>query len=74
MPYFIYKVFSSPIRRLEKVEEHPRYRDAASAARQLRSTLASDAPYIIKLIFGETELHAEDALNEIREPNPEPDE
>ncbi len=74
MPYFLYKIFPSPIRRLEPIEAHARFKDAAAAARQYRSELAPDADYSIKIIFAETELHAEDLLNEIREPNPEPDE
>ena len=75
MPYFVYKIFETPFRRLEKLEQHEAFRDASNQAKQLRSELSSDAPCIIKVIFAETELHAEDLLNQIREsvPNPQDD-
>ena len=75
MPYFVYKIFEMPIRRLEKIEQHEVFRDASNRAKQLRSELSSDEPYFIKVIFADTELHAEDLLNQIREaaPNPQDD-
>jgi cell fate (sporulation/competence/biofilm development) regulator YmcA (YheA/YmcA/DUF963 family) len=75
MPYFVYKIFETPFRRLEKLEQHEAFRDASNRAKQLRSELSSEVPCIIKVIFAETELHAEDLLNQIREavPNPQDD-
>lgn len=72
MPYFIYKIYEMPIRRLEKMEQHEVYREAAARAKQLRSEFEDDASYIIKVIFAETELHAEDLLNQVRAPIPNP--
>ena len=72
MPYFVYRIFEQPIRRLEKVEQHDAFREASNRAKEIRSGLASDSPYIIKVIFAETELHAEDLLNQIRDPVPNP--
>ncbi len=66
MPYFIYKIFEHPIRRLEKLEQHDAYGDASKRAKLLRTELASGAPCIIKVMFAETELHAEDMLNQLR--------
>jgi hypothetical protein len=75
LPYYVYKIFETPFRRLEKLEQHEAFREASNRAKQLRSELASDASYVIKVIFAETELHAEDLLNQIREavPNPQDD-
>jgi hypothetical protein len=75
MPYYVYKIFETPIRRLKKIEQHEIFREASSRAKQLRSELAGDEPCIIKVIFAESELHAEDMLNQIREavPNPQDD-
>lgn len=80
MPYFVYKIFEKPIRRLEKLEQHDAFREASNRAKQMRSELARDeqgrnAGCTIKVIFAETELHAEDLLNQIREavPNPQDD-
>jgi len=72
MPYFVYKIFETPIRRLEKLEQHEAFREASNRAKQIRSELPSDASYIIKVIFAETELHAEDLLNQLRAPTPNP--
>jgi hypothetical protein len=72
MPYFVYKIFETPIRRLQMLEQHDAFRAASDRAKQIRSELASDAPYIIKVIFAENELHAEDLLNQVRAPVPNP--
>ena len=75
MPYFVYKIFETPIRRLEKLEQHEAFRDASNRAKQLRGELTGDVTCVIKVIFAETELHAEDLLNQIRAaaPNPQDD-
>ncbi len=70
MPYYIYKITEQPIRKLEKLEQHDAYRDASSRAKHLRSELPAGSG-IIKVIFAENELHAEDLLNEVRQPAPE---
>ena len=72
MPYFVYKIFETPIRRLEKLEQHGAFRAASDRAKQLRSELGRDASCTIKVIFAENELHAEDLLNQVRAPAPNP--
>jgi 16S rRNA U516 pseudouridylate synthase RsuA-like enzyme len=74
MPYFIYRISELPIRRLEKLEQHDAYRDASARTKQLRAELPDGANHTVRMIFAETELHAEDLLNQVREPNPDPDE
>lgn len=71
MPYFVYKITELPIRRLEKLEQHDVFREASQRAKLLRGELASGDSSIIKVIFAETELHAEDLLNQVREAAPE---
>ncbi len=71
MPYFVYKIFEKPIRRLEILGQHEAYRDASSSAKTIRGELAADATCVIKVIFADNELHAEDLLNQIRDPAPE---
>jgi len=75
MPYYVYKLIETPIRQLQKLEQYDAFREASNRAKILRSELASDATYSIKLIFAETELHAEDLLNQVRQavPNPQDD-
>ncbi len=71
MAYFIYRVTEFPIRQLELMEQHAAYRDASVRAKQLRAELAEDSQAIIKMIHAESELHAEDLLNQVREPQPQ---
>ena len=73
MPYYIYKVFSFPIRRLEKLEQHAAFRDASAPAKGLRAPLASAEAGSIKMILADNELHAEDLLSQQRAPQPNPD-
>jgi hypothetical protein len=72
MPYFVYKIFETPIRRLEKLEQHDAFREASNRAKQLRSELSGDSTGSIKVIFADNELHAEDLLNQVRAPAPNP--
>ena len=71
MPYFVYRITETPIRRLQKLEQHDAFRQASHRAKQLRTEQqvesAGDEACIIKVIFAETELHAEDLLNQVRE-------
>ncbi|MBI5918440.1 MAG: hypothetical protein HY849_03575 [Nitrosomonadales bacterium] len=72
MPYFIYRIESRPIRLLEKLEQHETYRDAAARVKQLRTAEIDGATALIKMIHAESELHAEDLLNEVRTAAPGP--
>jgi hypothetical protein len=67
MPYFVYMIVEMPIRRLKKLEQHESFREASNQAKLLRGELAGDASCVIKVIFAETELHAEDLLNQVRQ-------
>jgi hypothetical protein len=72
MPYFIYRITERPIRQLVKLEQHDAYREASQRAKQLRREPGNEPPAVnVKVIFAENELHAEDLLNEVREPAPE---
>jgi hypothetical protein len=74
VPYYIYRIFEQPIRRLEKLEQHAAYRDASASVKRMREETPDEGAFRIKMIFGETVLHAEDALNQVREPDRSPDE
>jgi len=73
MPYYIYKVSSFPIRRLEKLEQHAAFRDASARAKVLRAASSSADAGSIKVILADNELHAEDLLSQQRAPHPKPD-
>ena len=71
MQYFIYRITERPIRNLEKLEQHEKYGAALARFRQLRAELPEGSTAIVRMIHAETELHAEDLLNQIREAAPE---
>lgn len=71
MPYFIYKIFETPVRRLEKIERHDTFKAASARAKALRRELALAEGCTVKTIFAENELQAEDLLSQVREPLPE---
>ncbi|TSA17990.1 MAG: hypothetical protein D4R74_01900 [Betaproteobacteria bacterium] len=73
MPYYIYKVFSFPILRLEKLEQHQAFRDASARAKELRAAMSAAEGGLIKMILAENELLAEDMLSQQRAPQPNPD-
>jgi len=73
MPYYLYKVSSFPIRRLEKLEQHDAFRDASARAKALRAALGAAEQGSIKVILADNELHAEDLLSQQRAPQPNPD-
>ena len=71
MPYYIFQVTEFPFRQLKKLEQHDQYRDASARVKQLRVELAVGSPALIKMIHAESELHAEELLNQVRDPAPE---
>lgn len=73
MPYYIYRMSSFPLRRLEKLEQHAAFRDASTRAKALRAAPASAGDGVIKVILADSELHAEDLLSQQRPPQPNPD-
>jgi len=71
MQYFIYRITERPIKNLEKLEQHEKYGTALARVKQLRAELPEGSTKIVRMIHAETELHAEDLLNQIRDPAPE---
>ncbi len=67
MPYYIYKLFEAPIRRLERIESHDTFRTASARAKELRRELALSEGCGVKTVFAENELQAEDLLSQVRE-------
>ena len=67
MPYYIYRIRSTPVHQLEKLEQHDAFGAASARAKALRAEQGADAAARIKVIFAETELQAEDLLNTVRQ-------
>lgn len=71
MPYYIYRVTPvGPIRQLEKISQFDVFKEASNEAKRLRRETALAAGELIKTIFAENELRAEDLLNEPRGEEP----
>ena len=71
MPYYIYKIFEFPMKRLEKIEQHDIYKQGGDRSKVLRKELALTEQCNVKMVFAENELQAEELLMQVREPLPE---
>lgn len=70
MPYYIYRIVEiGPIRRLETMSEHAAYSDAAAQLKRSRSE-SDPVLGIIRMIFADNRLRAEELLSEVRPPRP----
>ena len=69
MPYFVYKLFERPVRRVEALAEFQRYPEASRFAKAKRAELAAEE-CAVRLVFGANALEAEDALMNPAEPPP----
>jgi hypothetical protein len=71
MPYYIYRITQhGPIRTLAKITQFDTFKPASDEAKRLRRELELAPGEIIKAVFAENELQAEELLNEIREDVP----
>jgi hypothetical protein len=68
MPYYIYKI--GPLNILEKLDQAESFKEAKVAANEFRKGLDPKAGQVIKMIFAENELAAEDTLSQPRELDP----
>jgi hypothetical protein len=70
MPYYVFRVYEGPIRRLERIGEFARFPEASRFAKEHRAQLPAGETCAVRVVFGETELAAEDALANPAEPPP----
>lgn len=71
MAYFVYRITSGPtelIKNLELLESFDAFREAKLFARDLREKQEETDQSSIKVIFADSQLHAEELLSEHREP------
>jgi hypothetical protein len=70
MPYYIYKITPGPTnltKSLEKLEQYDTFKEAKQRARAMRAESDDSDPSIIKVMFADNELDAEEKLLEKRE-------
>ena len=68
--YFIFKISQGPaglIKKLEKINQHDSYREAKNEVRTLRTEQLSGDASQFKIIFADSELDAEQKLQEKRD-------
>lgn len=66
MPYYVYKIESFPIRRLEYLAHFDTFKEASADAKQRRNTMELGKEQVVKVMFAESELEAEDLLSQVR--------
>lgn len=69
MPYFVYKLIERPVRAIEPLGEFARYPEASRFVKARRAGPAPE-PCVIRMVFAENALAAEDALLNPREAPP----
>lgn len=71
MPYYIYRVTQfGPVKQLDKLTQFDVFKDASNEAKRLRKEPDLPQGALIKVIFADNELMAEDLLNQVREGEP----
>lgn len=71
MPYYIFKMTSpegmSLVKNLELLDQYDSFKEAKKKARELRTGLSEDESALIKMMFADNQLLAEEQLLEHRE-------
>lgn len=67
MPYYLYRITERPIRQLAKLAQYPSFKEAGAEAKRLRGAVDQPAGSVVKVIFADNELQAEDQLSQVRE-------
>jgi len=70
MPYFIFQIDPTPgtlVKKLTLVNKFAQYRQAKTAISDLRAAAKPDDSHEWKMLFADSELHAEELLQEKRE-------
>lgn len=68
--YFIYKITQGPtemVKVLDKVDRFDNYKAAKQQVKQLRNEQTGNVTSLFKIVFAESELQAEEMLQEKRE-------
>ena len=66
MPYFIFRTFAFPIRRLELAGQDDSFRDASAFTKVLRANPDLPEGCVVRMVFANSELDALDLLNQVR--------
>ncbi len=70
MPYYIYQInqaAGSMVKNLNLLKHYDAFQQAKSEVRKMRKTMSDEDRSELKIIFAESELHAEELLQQKRE-------
>lgn len=70
MPYYVYKIHSGPsplVKNLELQQTLTSFKDAKALARVLRAEQKKEDEFMVKVVFADNALEAEERLQEVRE-------
>lgn len=70
MPYYIYQInqaAGSMVKKLNLLNQYDAFRQAKSEVRNMREAMSGEDRFELKIIFAESELQAEELLQEKRE-------
>jgi hypothetical protein len=70
MPYYVFRISDSAggfVKQLDLLDTYEKFRDAKVFAKEQRKDMKSDDTSIIKVMFAENQLSAEEQLQEKRE-------
>jgi hypothetical protein len=68
MPYYVYRLYLHPIRRVEPLGEFERYPEASRFAKARRAEAVAD--HAVRIVFGANALEAEAAIMNPQSPPP----
>lgn len=70
MPYYVYKIDHFPVRQLELLASFDNFKAASAEAKARRGAMQLTNGQVVKVMFAESELEAEDILSQVREKPP----
>lgn len=66
MPYYIYKIDNYPVKQLELLAHFDTFKAASAEAKVRRNAMQLTNGQVVKVMFAESELEAEDLLSQVR--------
>ena len=70
MLYYVYKIDNYPVRQLALLATFDSFKGASAEAKTLRNSMVLANGQLVKVMFAESELQAEDMLSQVREAPP----
>lgn len=66
MPYYVYKIDNYPVRQLTLLSSFDSFKAASTDAKERRSAMQLSNGQVVKVMYAESELEAEDLLSQVR--------